>query len=246
VPPGQYTLRTSFTDANESFTDQRTVEVGNQGTQNVLLAALPDFGGRGHVTIEGAKRTAIAHVTVDFIAEAVAPRVRAGANRAEFMFDVQLHPQFRYHVNVPGLPEDYYLKSVIVSGRDMPRDDVVVNARRGEIELVLSPDGGHIEGTLFDDKDQPAHGPVLLVPDTPRPGPAELFRRTTADTKGKFVLRGVSPGSYRLIGFARPDIDDLVNDPEFQKSFANLGQKIIVDESGAYAVILKMVPELNQ
>jgi hypothetical protein len=154
---------------------------------------------------------------------------------------VQLHPQFHYHVNVPGLPDDYYLKSVILSAHDMPKDDVVVSGRRGEIELVLSPDGGHIEGTLFDDKDQPARGPVLLVPDTPKPGPAELFRRTTADTKGKFALRGVSPGSYRLIGFARPDIDDVINDPDFQKSFANLGQRIIVDESGSYAVILKMV-----
>ncbi len=248
VPPGQYTLRTSFTDESENFSDQRTVEVGNQGIQNVQLAALPDFGGRGHVTIEGPRRTAVNHVTIDFIAEVVAPRIRTSANRAEFIFDVQLHPQFHYHVNVPGLPEDYYLKSVILSGHDMPKDDVVVSGRRGDIELVLSPDGGHIEGTLFDDKDQPARGPVLLIPDTPKPGPAELFRRATADTKGKFALRGVSPGSYRLLGFARPDIDDVINDPDFQKSFANLGQKIIVDESGSYAVILKMVAisESNQ
>jgi hypothetical protein len=68
-----------------------------------------------------------------------------------------------------------------------------------------------------------------------------------ADTKGKFVFRGVPPGSYRLLGFARPDIDDLISDPELQKSFANLGQRIMVEESGSYQVFVKMVasPEFN-
>jgi LysM repeat protein len=80
IAPGLYTLRASFTDDKENFTDQRTVEVGNEGVQNVQLAGLPDFSANGHVTVEGVKRAAVNHVTVEFIAEGVAPRVQASAN----------------------------------------------------------------------------------------------------------------------------------------------------------------------
>ena len=240
VAPGLYTLRASFTDDKENFTDRRTVEVGNEGIQNVQLAGLPDFSASGHVTVEGLKRTAVNHVTVEFIAEGVAPRVQASANSVDFKFGAQLHPQTRYHVNVPGLPEDYYLKSVLLSGHETAKDDLEVNGRRGEIELLISPAGGHVEGFLFDQKEQPTRGSVLLVPDAPNPGPPELFRRTSADTKGKFVLRGVSPGTYRLVALDSADLDEEIHQPDFLRSFANLGQQVIVEESGFYMVAVKM------
>jgi len=118
----------------------------------------------------------------------------------------------------------------------------VVSGRRGEIELVVSPAGGHIEGTLFDQKEQPTHGSVLLVPDSPNPGPPDLFRRASSDAKGKFVLRGITPGSYRLVAFDSPDLDEEIQQPDFLRSIGNLGQNVIVEEGGSYIVAIKMTP----
>ncbi len=249
VSPGAYTLRASFADGRDNFADQRTVQVGNEGLQNVQMAGLPDFSASGRVTVESVKHDdKVNLVAVDFIAEGAAPRVHATMNRGGFTFTAQLHPQSHYHVNVPGLPEDYYLKSVLVSGHEIPKDDVVVSGTRGEIELVISPSGGHVEGTLFDQKEQPTHGSVLLVPDVSNPGPPELFHRASADTQGKFSLRGISPGSYKLIAFESVDLDEEIHQPDFLSSFANQGQNIIVDESGVYIVAVKMIvtAESNQ
>jgi Carboxypeptidase regulatory-like domain len=240
VAPGTYTLRASFTEDGQSFMGEQTVEVGNRGAQNVEIPALPDFVGAGHVAIIGTPRNPINRLSADFAGEGLMPRVHASATSPQFKFETQLRPDQRYHANIPNLPDDYYLKSVVISGHEVPPDNVVVNGRRGDIELILSPSGGHIEGVLFDAQGQPTRGSVLLVPDVPQPGPPDLFRRTGADTKGKFTLRGVVPGSYRLIAMESVDLDTEINAPDFLRNISNRGDSLIVDEQGKYTVSLKL------
>ena len=168
------------------------------------------------------------------------PRVRANANSPEFKFEAQLRPERRYHAIVRNLPEDYYLKSVALSGHEVTPDNVVVSGQRGDMELVVSPAGGHIEGVLYDAKDQPTRGSILLVPDVPQPGPPDLFRRTSADSKGKFTLRGVAPGSYRLLAMESVDLDTEINAPDFLRTIGNRGEGLIVEESGQYTVSLRL------
>ncbi|HLK52598.1 MAG TPA: carboxypeptidase regulatory-like domain-containing protein, partial [Candidatus Angelobacter sp.] len=240
VAPGSYTMRTSFTEDGQSFVGEQTVEVGNRGAQNIEIPALPDFVGAGHVTIAGTLRNPINRVLADFAGEGLMPRVRASATSPQFKFEAQLRPDQRYHANVPNLPDDYYLKSVAISGHEMPPDNVVVNGRSGEIELVLSPSGGHIEGVLVDSKGQPTRGSVLLVPDVPQPGPPDLFRRASADSKGKFTIRGITPGSYRLVAMESVDVETEIYTPDFLRNIGNRGEGLIVGEEGKYTVSLKL------
>ncbi len=240
VAPGTYTLRASFTEDGQSFMGEQTVGVGNRGAQNVEIPALPDFVGTGHVAITGTPRNPINRINADFAGEGLMPRVHASATSPQFKFETQLRPDQRYHANIPNLADDYYLKSVVISGHEVPPDNVVVNGRRGDIELVLSPSGGHIEGVLFDAQGEPTRGSVLLVPDIAQPGPPDLFRRTGADAKGKFTLRGVVPGSYRLIAMESVDLDKEINTPDFLRNISNRGDGLIVDEQGKYTVSLKL------
>jgi len=93
---------------------------------------------------------------------------------------------------------------------------------------------------LLDAKDEPTRGSILMVPDTPEPGPPDLFRRTSADSKGKFTLRGVAPGSYRLVALESVSLETEINDPDFFRTIGNRGQALIVEESGKYTVSLKL------
>jgi hypothetical protein len=240
VAPGTYTLRASFTEDGQSFMGEQTVEVGNRGVQNVEIPALPDFVGAGHVAITGTPRNPINRIYADFAGEGLMPRVHASATSPQFKFETQLRPDQRYHANIPNLPDDYYLKSVVISGHEVPPDNVVVNGRRGDIELIISPSGGHIDGVLFDAQSQPTRGSVLLVPDVPQPGPPDLFRRTGADTKGKFSFRGIVPGSYRLMAMESVDLDTEINAPDFLRNISNRGDGLIVAEQGKYTVSLKL------
>ncbi len=240
VAPGTYTLRASFTEQGQAYAGEQTVEVGNQGAQNVEISGLPDFAAAGHVTITEARGTPFTRVIIEFAGEGLMPRVRANANSPEFKFDAQLRPERRYHATIRNLPEDYYLKSVALSGHELPPGNVVVSGQRGDLELVVSPAGGHIEGVLYDAKDQPTRGSILLVPDVPQPGPPDLFRRSSADAKGKFTLRGVAPGSYRLVAMESVDLDTEINAPDFLRTMGNRGDGLIVEERGQYTVSLRL------
>jgi hypothetical protein len=179
-------------------------------------------------------------VVIEFAGEGLMPRVFTSARIPEYKFDAQLRPERRYRAIIRNLQDDYYLKSVALSGHNVPPDNIVVNGTRGDIELVLSPSGAQIEGSLFDSKDQPTRGSVLLVPDVPEPGPPDLYRRTSADSKGKFSFRGIAPGSYRLVTMESVNLDSEINTPDFARTIGNRGQGLIVDESGKYTVSLKL------
>jgi len=121
----------------------------------------------------------------------------------------------------------------------MPPDNVVVSGMRGDIEIVLSPAGARIDGTLFDGE-EPTRGSILLIPDVPEPGPPDLFRRASADSKGKFTFRGVAPGSYRMLAVESVNLSSEINDPDFQRTIGNRGQGLTVEEKGQYTVSLKL------
>jgi hypothetical protein len=244
VAPGIYTVRAGFTEDNQSYAGEQTVEVGDQGAQNVQIAALPDFVAAGHVTIAGDVQKP-KRVLLEFAGEGLMPRIRAAANFPEFKFEAQLRPERRYYAVARNLPEDYYLKALTIAGHEAPPDNVVVSGIRAEMEIVLSPGGAQIEGALQDAKDEPTRGSILLVPDVAQPGPPDLYRRASADSKGKFTLRGVAPGSYRLLALESINLDADINDPDFLRTIGNQGQGLIVEENGKYSVALKLEGEHN-
>jgi hypothetical protein len=245
VAPGHYTLRGSFTAEGISYVGEQTVEVGIRGAQNVEIALLPDFVATGHVSTGDTQYSVLARSVIEFAGEGMLPRVRAKAVPYEYKFEAQLRQDRRYHAIIRNLPEDFYLKSVALSGHEVPPDRVVVNGTRGDMELIVSPAGGHVEGVLYDSKDQPTRGSILLVPDAPQPGPPDLFRRTSADGKGKFTLRGVAPGSYRLVPMESMNLDTEINSPDFLRTISNRGDSLIVEEGGKYTVSLRLAEEVR-
>lgn len=245
VAPGHYTLRANFSEDGRLYTGEQTVEVGIRGAQNVEIALLPDFVAIGHVRIGETHYSALSAATIEFAGEGLLPRVRAKAVPYEYKFEAQLRQDRRYHAIIRNLPEDFYLKSVALSGHEVSPDNVVVNGARGDVELIVSPAGGHVEGVLYDSKDQPTRGSILLIPDVPEPGPPDLFRRTSADGKGKFSLRGVAPGTYRLVAMEALNLDTEINSPEFLRTIGNRGDGLIVEESGKYTVSLRLAEEVR-
>jgi len=240
LAPGSYTVRASFLEDKDTYSGEQTIEVGPHGAQNVAIAALPDFSAAGHVTIAGNPPKELRRVLIEFVGQGLLPRVRASATFPELKFEAQLRPEKRYRVNIRNLSEDYYLKSVAISGHEVPPDDVIVNGSRGDLELVLSPAGAQVEGTLFDSKDQPTRGSVLLVPDVPDPGPPDLLRRAGAGSDGKFTFRGVRPGSYRVVALESLNLSEQLNEPDFARKLAGLGTSLLVEEQGRYKMFLRL------
>ena len=241
LPPGKYTLRTSFTDANRGYTGQQVVEVGVHGLENVTLAGEPDFDIEGRVLFEGDTRERVSRVSVDFAPQKIAGAYRVATDGKEFAFQGRMRPGELYTLNVPNLPADYYLKEVRMNGHVMERNQVQGAGQHGKMELVVSTAGGHVEGQVVDAKDQPVAAAVLLVPDDDHKSYYDLFRKGRSDREGKYTFRGVPPGTYTVIAFDGLDPDELINDPDLLKTYQDRGQTVLVSEGGRYAPVVKMI-----
>lgn len=241
IAPGTYTLRATFTENQRVFYGEETIEAGDRGAQNVQITAMPDFVATGHVKLAGPTEKP-RKASIEFVGEGLMPRVRTSTVPPDLVFEAQLRPDRRYRAMVRNLPQDYYLKSVTISQHEMSPDNVVVNGLRGDLEFILSAAGGHIEGVLTNSRNEPARGSILLMPDVPDPGPPDLFRRTSADSKGNFMFRGVAPGSYRMLAVENSSLEDEINDPDFLRAIANRGESLTVEENGKYSPTLKLEP----
>jgi len=245
LAPGSYTLRTSFQDQGENYTGLAQVEVGASGVSQTEIAGMPDFEMNGSVRIEGTQPPPMRYVSVEFMTVGDSPFniFRVGAGSPKFEIQGKLHLETHYRVNAVNLPDDYYLKSVAVAGKEVPKNDVVVYARHSQLDLVISPDGGHVEGTVIDFKNQPVRNSnVMLAPDVAEIDPDQILQNRS-DTNGKFVLRGVPPGSYKLIAFEDVNVTDLMAQPAVLKRFVDQGQALSVGESGKYNyTVPKFIP----
>jgi hypothetical protein len=243
LAPGLYTVHASFSSDANTYTAQRTLEVGPAGLENVLLVGLPDSEIAGTVRVDSqlVGSSPVKRVGVEFQSKDTAAHSSVSAALPSLQFQAWLHPGDHYTVAARNLPQDYYLKAVRIANHDVEQNDLVVPDRRATMELVLSPNGGHIEGQVFDERDQLVSGSVVLVPEASRRNFLDLFRKSRVDSKGQFILRGVPPGTYKILAFDDVDLEELISRPEILKLYEDQGQTVIIAEKSNYNVPLKII-----
>jgi hypothetical protein len=139
----------------------------------------------------------------------------------------------RYSIGTYNLPEGTYLKSVRFGNQDSPDKSVDLSQAQGtaSIELVLSPNAGTVEGLVTDDE-KPAQGiSVLLAPDPPIADDPSQTKWANTDQNGRFSIKGVAPGDYKLYASAE-SLTDVLQDPDALKPFEEKAVKVTVSEKG--------------
>ena len=248
--PGVYTLLASLTQDGENYSDFRVVEVGSAGLHDVQLAVMPSFSVNGHIHFDDKPQQELARLPVEFtLTEKNAgvfrvtaqKRVSRGAPANVFDFPTKLHPGDHYRIAVPSLPQDFYLKSVLVDGHEVPASAVVIYGKDGDLDLMVSSAGGHIEGVVRNSKGDTVGAYLLLTPDVERLAP-EMLRSARTGANGKFVIRGVPPDSYKLYAWEQIDMDELLSQPELLKDIQADNQVVRVDENGYYNLEVRAIP----
>lgn len=105
-------------------------------------------------------------------------------------------------MRVTGLPDDVYVKDARFGSADVLNQPVQISGPTADVlEVVLSPAGGRIDGSVVDDRRQPMpNAQVVLVPDNR--ARIDLFKVSAADQSGRFTFRGVAPGGYKVLSDA--------------------------------------------
>lgn len=146
-----------------------------------------------------------------------------------------------YRLNLHGDAPDHYLKAATFAGRDILKDGLDLTAP-GELAITIASDGGRIKGKVVMPETETSDR-VLVAVWPAGEDRVQLHRISFAEpVGGDFELRGIPPGSYRLIAvrFALNESPDF-NDSESLKELDEKAESIDVAANSRLTRQLKLV-----
>jgi protocatechuate 3,4-dioxygenase beta subunit len=243
VKPGSYYLGASSMDDDRRGTAREALVVSNSDVEGINLVIGPGTDVRGRLDVQGK-----ALLNLNLLEIWLRPRDEnldfggRASIKSDGTFILSNVSDDNYQAQVQGLPEDFYLYAVRLSGDDVLESGLNVSRKQppGLLEVLVSPNGGRVEGLVLKD-DKPFSGAtVTLIPESDRRKQERLYKSTTTDQNGQFSLRGIAPGDYKL--FAWETIEEgAYQDPESLRPYEERGKPIHVDEGSRLNSQLQLI-----
>jgi hypothetical protein len=245
VSPGSYILMADHISDGKRLSARVPIEAGDSNLSKIELTLLPGSEIAGRFVMEGnadssTPRFAITLQSADvFMMGSVGTQVKD-----DLSFKLSNVTPLAYTVNVGGLPQGYYLKSVRIGDQDVTDKDLDFTQAipAGEMVVTLSSNGGQIDGTVQNQNSEAAIGAfVTLVPESSRRGLNYLYKTTVADQSGHFTLKGIKPGEYKVFAWEKIEPGSY-QDPNFLKPLESKGESVSVKENAHESVQVKLIP----
>jgi hypothetical protein len=245
LSPGSYQLiAMGLDDRRQILKGFERVEITNADVDSVRVMIKRGVEIRGRVAVEG-KAALPKNLTIslqpkenDFGMNGGTARVKADAT-----FEIPDVHDGLYQISASSGCEECYLKSARMNGIDLLEKGLeVAGAVSQPLELLFSSRSGTVEGIVTKDDDLPAVGAkVLLVPSLQYRQWSGRFKTATTDQYGRFTIRCIAPGDYKVFAIKQVPDDADVTDPEFIRPFESQGQKLSIDENGKKTLQLKWI-----
>jgi protocatechuate 3,4-dioxygenase beta subunit len=242
INPGPYVLTAQATTAGVTYVAHLPVQVSTADLEGIELRLLPPMEIHGQIRIEGKSATQLSHLNVTLDAEGRLMDLQSEPAKEDGSFVIrEVQPEL-YRVSL-GVPDDLYLKSVHWGDRDVAQSGLEVSqgAADSQLAIVLSANGGRIEGTVEDDDSKPVAGAMVALVPPGTPPPKALFKWGAADLSGHFAFIGIAPGSYKLYALEDADPNQLMYDPDFLKPLDSQAESVDITEGSRKTVELKLI-----
>jgi hypothetical protein len=254
LQPGFYRVTAQYNDGKTVLTS-RSMEwqLENSEIANVELVLLPGLELSGSLKMEGeAAGAAVPKRTVKLVPVTAFSSGNMAATGGEVdgsgAFRIGNIAPGRYRVKVEPLAENAYLKALEIDGVAATNGiaDLSKVARGASAKVTLSSNGAQISGRVLDSNDEPLQNSMLMIFLTSDPEDIMLTGGVPehAGPDGKYILKGVAPGKYRLFALDPFQISRAGSAEEglemFRKLFARAeeiefkeGDRIVKDLKGA-------------
>jgi uncharacterized surface anchored protein len=141
-----------------------------------------------------------------------------------------------YRVTVQNIPKGY-VKSIRFAGRDLVHRELDLSAGGGgTLDIVLSSNPASVAGTVRNSDGEPLADVAInsWTKDDPE------IRTARTDSSGRFTLRNLAPGEYRVIAWESID-RGVIENPAFRASFESQATVVTLQEGSAENADLKVV-----
>jgi hypothetical protein len=235
VLPGAYTLTAFWFDDGRRYQARQSLDITSIDTEGLQLNLLPGMDIRGMVNWDPKPSLDRDPLTVSVRPVGTAFQYGAQARvAANGIFTLRDTSEGLYRILTFGQSQDCYLKSVGYAGMEVSGDEFnVIRGTQAILEVTISSRGAHIQGMVKEADGLPAAGvTVVLVPDEAHRNEFHLFKQTNTDRYGRFDIRGIAPGDYKLFSWDQVE-QSVWEDPEFLKPFESKGESISLQEGEA-------------
>jgi hypothetical protein len=244
VTPDAYIMWAESADGGKALVGHAALTVGESDIDNVEMTIVGERPGSAVLVVDGGVK----------LSGDVRLRLEPRNERGKIVEASQVAGVEGYHFSLMGddvydlfvtnLPNDFYLSAVRLNGEDvMPLgiEGIAATANR-PLELAIDSRGGRVSGRVLGSDDSLwSRASVALIPDPPK-GRVQSYREGSADENGLFLMRGVAPGKYILVGWLDDPPCDIY-DPDGLAGCRATGMSVDVQQAGEQNVELRMKAE---
>jgi protocatechuate 3,4-dioxygenase beta subunit len=248
VIPGPYRLIAFWSDQGKAYSTQERVEVGESDISGLQLTIGTGATVTGRVHWDGKPSLDRDALTVVLqrteMAFAIDSPARVDTNQH---FTLQDIGDGDYDVVVQGMSKDCYISDVEYGGTHSADNSISVSKGGGAtLEVTISSRGARVQGAVTDKDGLPAPGVwVVAVPEGAHRTNYKLFKAQTTDQYGKYDLRGLIPGSYKIFSWTGIEPGEW-QDPDFLQPQESKGELLDVKDDDIKMVSLKVIERKSQ
>jgi hypothetical protein len=231
------------------------LDIKDTDVNNIAITITPAVEVKGRVTASGGRIPSSIRVQVmpDEPSAAKIPAYQQVSRRsvpvsAEGDFSVPAVPEGRFRIGaIAGLPADIYLADVRQNAQSVFDSGFDVNAKNtSPLEIVLGSGAGTVNGVVLDGPTKVAPlATVVLIPEVSRRNNDALYVVAVSDASGRFTLRGVTPGDYRIFAWESIPAFAHVNSA-FMAKYEDRGKPVHVGQSGTVTAELTLIPAVSK
>jgi hypothetical protein len=260
VAPGSYTITAQIQDPNQRITPlpssapdrpsaSAPVTVASTDVDGVVLNIVAPVSIPGRLVVEGQQLSSVQgfeRIRVQLSQPnnepfSSTPQFQTLNSDGSFREDNALPGQYRLSVLL--MPPDFYIKEALFDQTDVLNKLLAFNGSvPTPLDIVLSPKAGQIEGTLMNDRHEPAAAiQVVLIPDLHRER-TDLYKTSLSAANGKFNMRGITPGDYKLFAWESVELFAYY-DSDFVQKYESQGKPVHITESGKLTVEVSAIKD---
>ena len=243
--PGSYFLTAASTVGGQLYSASLPIQVGAADLEGIELHLLPPMEIAGQIRIEGKTSDKLSRLNIAL--ESGGRRTQSMASlgaKEDGSFVLQGLEPAVYQVSAEA-PEELYLKAVRWGDRDVMQSglDLTQGAAESRLVVVMSANGGQIDGEVEDDQSAPVVAATVTLVPSGAPLSKSLFKSALTSPAGHFHMQGIAPGSYKLFAWEAVDINELMYNPDFLKPFDSQVQSVEISEGSKESVQLKLIKQ---